>query len=177
MKRSTKAGLVLGVVFGLALGVGAYTFIYAKGGSYLTNDPKACVNCHIMQDQYDGWLKSSHRSVATCNDCHAPADFIGKYSTKAQNGFWHSFYFTTGRYPNPITITPRDRQITERACRSCHAELTAAITPGAHVTGAARGTWRTSDGRTEAAAGAATEVEDRSASCVRCHATVGHWVR
>jgi cytochrome c nitrite reductase small subunit len=89
MKRTTIAGRG---TLGIALGVGAFTFIYAKGGSYMTNDPKACVNCHIMQEQYDGWIKSSHRSVATCNDCHAPADFIGKYSTKAQNGFWHSAF-------------------------------------------------------------------------------------
>jgi hypothetical protein len=27
-----------------------YTFVYAKGYSYLTNDPGACANCHIMAD-------------------------------------------------------------------------------------------------------------------------------
>jgi nitrate/TMAO reductase-like tetraheme cytochrome c subunit len=38
----------LGVAVGLVVGVGAYTFIYAKGGSYLTDNPAACANCHIM---------------------------------------------------------------------------------------------------------------------------------
>ena len=46
-------------MLGFVLGGGAYTFIYAKGASYLTNDPKACINCHVMQEQYDGWIKSS----------------------------------------------------------------------------------------------------------------------
>ena len=36
MKSATLAGVILGATLGLALGVGAFTFIYAKGGSYLT---------------------------------------------------------------------------------------------------------------------------------------------
>src|SRR5574339_304554 len=104
MKRSTIAGVVLGGTLGLALGVGAFTFVYAKGGSYLTNDPKACVNCHIMQEQYDGWIKSSHRSVAVCNDCHTPHAFLSKYATKGLDGYHHSLAFTSGEFHEPIQI-------------------------------------------------------------------------
>jgi cytochrome c nitrite reductase small subunit len=151
MKRKTLAGLILGATMGVVLGVGAYTFVYARGASYLTNDPKACVNCHIMQEQYDGWIKSSHRSVATCNDCHAPHNFVGKYWTKARNGFWHSFYFTTGTYPDPIQITPTNRKVTENACRHCHAGIVEAIEgPGNKHTG------------------------PDATSCLRCHRNVGH---
>ncbi|HMP82827.1 MAG TPA: cytochrome c nitrite reductase small subunit [Verrucomicrobiota bacterium] len=152
MKRTTIAGILVGAMMGLALGVCAYTFVYAKGASYLTNDPRACVNCHVMQDQYDGWIKSSHRSVATCNDCHAPHDLIGKYSTKAQNGFWHSFYFTTGNYPDNIRINERNRKITDDACRKCHADITETIEgpPSAHHSNL-----------------------DKT-SCIRCHRNVGH---
>jgi cytochrome c nitrite reductase small subunit len=42
-----------------------------------------------MHEQYDGWIKSSHRSVAVCNDCHVPHDVVREYATKARNGFWH----------------------------------------------------------------------------------------
>lgn len=118
------------VLFGVMAGLGAYTFVYAKGYSYMTNDPQACANCHIMRDHYAAWTRASHRSVAVCNDCHTPPGFVPKYITKARNGFWHSFYFTTGRYPDPIRITPRNHRVTELACRKCHAELTAAIDPG-----------------------------------------------
>jgi cytochrome c nitrite reductase small subunit len=38
-----------------------------------------------MNEQYEGWMKSSHRAVATCNDCHMPSNFLGKYATKASN--------------------------------------------------------------------------------------------
>ena len=95
MKGHTIQGILLGVIIGVAVGIGVYTFAYAKGWSYLTDDPAACANCHVMREQFDGWLKSSHRSVATCNHCHTPVNFIGKYATKASNGFWHSFFFTT----------------------------------------------------------------------------------
>ena len=98
--------ILMGIVVGLLMGLGGYTFVYARG---------------IVPDERPGglrqlsrharavrrWQRSSHRSVAVCNDCHAPHDVLGKYSTKASNGFWHSFYFTTGTFPEPIRIRPR----------------------------------------------------------------------
>ncbi|HEV2800680.1 MAG TPA: cytochrome c nitrite reductase small subunit [Pyrinomonadaceae bacterium] len=145
----TLQGIVLGVALGAAIGIGGYTFIYAKGYSYLTNDPAACANCHIMREQFDGWVKSSHRAVAVCNDCHTPPGLVGKYMTKASNGFWHSFYFTVGGYPDPIRITERNHKVTEQACRKCHSEIVGAI-EGAH------------------------RDDEGELSCVRCHQTVGH---
>jgi cytochrome c nitrite reductase small subunit len=128
MQSATKMVVALAVVIGIAIGIGSYTFIYAKGYSYLSNNPAACANCHIMNEQFDGWTKSSHKAVATCNDCHTPhSSLAAKYAAKASNGFWHSFGFTTGRFPEPIRITRRNFEITERACRHCHADLTLAI--------------------------------------------------
>ena len=156
MKSSTVSRVVLGIAAGLAIGLGGYTFLYAKGGSYLTNDPSACANCHIMQDYYDAWIKSSHRPVAVCNDCHTPKGFVAKYANKASNGFWHSFAFTSGRFPDPLRIKPHNREITEQACRKCHSEIVDAIeTP-----------------QIETAHEAAPRL-----SCIRCHASVGHQVR
>ena len=147
--------IIIGVAFGAAVGIGGFTFIYARGYSYLTNDPQACANCHVMREQFDGWVKSSHRAVAGCNDCHTPPGFVGKYYTKARNGFWHSFYFTTGGYPDPIRITRRNHNVTEQACRKCHSEIVEAI-EGTHGGGSSGGD------------------EARDLSCVRCHSTVGH---
>jgi cytochrome c nitrite reductase small subunit len=140
--------LALAAGIGLAAGAGAFTFIYARGASYLTNDPAACANCHVMREHYEGWLKSSHHSVAVCNDCHTPAGLIPKYLTKGLNGFWHSYAFTTGWFPDSIQIGARNREVTEGACRKCHADIVQAI-EGPHG----------QSGRT---------------SCVRCHGSVGH---
>jgi cytochrome c nitrite reductase small subunit len=147
------AKIAFTILFGTIIGLGVFTFGYARGASYLTNDPEACANCHIMGEHFAAWMKSSHRQVATCNDCHTPHSFLGKYATKAANGFWHSFYFTTGRYPDPLRITPRNHEVTENACRHCHEPIVASIDHGAPGDGGER------------------------LSCVRCHATVGHWVR
>ena len=154
--------LILGAITaGLVAGLGAFTFVYARGYSYLTNDPGACANCHVMQEHFDAWNKSTHRAVATCNDCHTPHDLLGKYTVKAKNGFWHSFYFTTGNYPDPLRITEGNRAVAEESCRYCHAQITAAIDPPAHAPASAHG--------------AANAGEP--ANCVRCHRYVGHLVR
>ena len=153
MRRNVVKGIAIGAALGVAVGVCGYTFIYAKGASYLTNDPRACANCHVMQDHYDAWIKSSHRAVATCNDCHAPHNIVGKYLTKADNGFFHSLAFTTGKYPDPLRIKERNRRVTERACLHCHQQIVEAIVPGGEAHHKTRN------------------------SCVRCHATVGHLTR
>jgi cytochrome c nitrite reductase small subunit len=139
---------VLGAAIGLVLGVCGYTFLYAKGSSYLTNDPAACANCHIMRQHYNGWVKSSHRAVAKCNDCHTPPGLVATYATKATNGFWHSFAFTTGRFAEPLRIKPHNLEISERSCRTCHADIVTAI---AEPHRGAAGGW-----------------------CTRCHSGVGH---
>ena len=165
MKSKLFPAIILSAIIGLAIGIGVYTFIYAKGGSYMTNDPAACANCHIMEEHYEGWIKSSHRSVATCNDCHTPDGVVSKYLTKASNGFWHSFGFTTGNFPDPLRIKPGNREITEQACRRCHGDIVESIEAGAHMPG------------TSQQSGATGIVEESEISCVRCHTTVGHWVR
>ena len=94
MRASHTSIVIVAVVLGAALGLGSYTFAYARGWAYMTDDARACANCHVMNEQYDGWIKSSHRSVAVCNDCHVPHTLIAKYVTKASNGFWHWYHFT-----------------------------------------------------------------------------------
>jgi len=143
------ARLAAAAALGLAAGVGFYTFGYAEGASYLTDDPSACANCHVMEEQLAGWVTSSHRGVAVCNDCHTPPGLVPKYATKALNGFNHSFAFTSGRFPEPIRITDRNRAVTEAACRKCHFAVVDAI--DAHA------------------------VESHSPlGCIPCHRNVGH---
>jgi cytochrome c nitrite reductase small subunit len=142
--------IALGITVGVAIGVCVYTFAYARGWSYLTDNPQACVNCHVMNQQYDAWIKASHRSAAVCNDCHTPPGLFRKYAVKARNGFWHSFYFTTGWFDDNIQITAAGRGVVEEACRNCHQEIVTAI-EGVHA-----------------------EARGRKLVCVRCHDSVGH---
>jgi cytochrome c nitrite reductase small subunit len=185
MRTGERIALAAAVLVGIAAGLGVFTFAYARGSSYLTNDPAACANCHIMSEHFTAWTKSSHRSVATCNDCHTPHALIPKYAVKAKNGFWHSFYFTLGGYPDPLRITEGNREVTEHACRGCHGEITEAIEagrtdPGEPVGSDARAVAARARGGAGPAVAAdphAGAVGDESISCIRCHKYVGHWVR
>lgn len=150
MRLQTLKLIVLGIGIGLAVGVGLYTFVYAKGYSYMSNDPNACANCHVMQEQYDGWQKSSHHTVATCNDCHTPHNFVGKYYVKASNGFWHSYYFTFGGFHEPIQIRGGNLAVTEESCRYCHQQMVESITVSHR------------------------QEDIDQVSCIRCHRNVGH---
>ena len=144
----SRLALAIAAITGSGLGLGALTFVYADGGSYFSNNPAACANCHVMQSHLDAWHKSSHKAVAGCNDCHMPQETFGKLLTKAKNGLNHSWAFTTGRFHEPIRITPSNRRITERACRVCHQNMVQMIDP--HM------------------------GEAKQLSCIRCHADVGH---
>lgn len=150
-----KSTVAASLLVGAALGIGGYTFIYAEGASYLTNEPSACANCHVMDDHYAAWTKSSHRDVATCNDCHTPHDgVVAKYTAKATSGARHATAFTFGGFPDNLLISDSGARITEQNCRHCHDAMVS----------------------TMSAAHAGGEHED-GMSCVRCHADVGHQAR
>lgn len=122
-------GLKIAVFVALAvlLGVGVFTFIYARGGSYFSDDPRACVNCHIMNDVYNSWSRSSHQAVATCNACHVPHDFLGKWLSKARNGFNHAVAFTLQNFPEPIRISKVNQKILQANCVECHSVIVSEI--------------------------------------------------
>lgn len=117
------SALSLSILSGVLLGTGSYTVRYAEGFSYLSSDPQACVNCHIMRDQYDGWQKASHHAVATCNDCHVPHSLVPKYLVKAENGLWHSKGFTLQDFHEPIQLRPVSARILNANCVACHRSL------------------------------------------------------
>jgi cytochrome c nitrite reductase small subunit len=139
---------VLAVGIGALGGLGIFTFGYGQGASYLSNDPNACTNCHVMQGHFDSWEQSSHRHVAVCNDCHLPHHPIGKWVTKGDNGFFHSLAFTLGDFHEPIQIKPRNRRVTQGACLHCHADFVHEMLPA--------------------------ERGGDMLMCIDCHSDVGH---
>jgi cytochrome c nitrite reductase small subunit len=141
--------VVLAVLTGILLGIGGYTFLYAEGLSYASSDPKVCVNCHIMQPQYDSWQKSSHHQVATCVDCHLPHGFFGKWFAKGENGYHHSTAFTLQNFHEPILITAKNSRILQDSCIDCHGALVHDLVTG-------------------------TSDKPNDVPCVHCHRSVGH---
>lgn len=148
-RRGWRLPPVIAVAVAVLLGISGFTFHYAEGFSYLSNDPAVCVNCHIMRPQYDSWQKSSHHAVAVCVDCHLPHDLVGKYVAKAENGWHHSKGFTLQDFAEPIRIKGKNAQILQANCIACHRDLAHSLLAGV--------------------AGEPDEVQ-----CVHCHSTVGH---
>ena len=144
-----RPGLILAALVGLVLGIGFFTFVYAEGFSYFSTDPIACVNCHVMREEYDSWQKASHHGVAKCVDCHLPHEGIEKWIAKAENGFWHSKGFTLMDFHDPIMIKPKNSRILQDNCMSCHQDMVHGMV-----------------------AGATTDVD--AVNCVHCHLSVGH---
>ena len=148
--------IVLGGLLGaFAAGVG-YTAHYAKATSYLSDDPRSCINCHIMNEQYDSWSSSSHHARATCNDCHVPHDSLfSKYYVKAEHGYRHSKGFTFQDFHEPIQMKPSSREVVIENCVRCHETMTDEI--------------RFGGGSALAHDGSAGELD-----CIHCHAKVAH---
>lgn len=145
----TVSGMALAILTGALMGAGGYTVATSEATSYLSNDPNACINCHIMREQFDGWQKASHHGFATCNDCHMPSGFLDKYWTKSENGYWHSKGFTLQDFHEPIRIRPRNAGIVRDNCLRCHGPLLSDV---AHR----------------------PDPPPQRLDCVRCHGQVGH---
>lgn len=148
----SRPWLVLAVLSGAGLGVGAFTVDYAGATSYLSRDPAACANCHIMESQYDGWQKASHHTVAACVDCHLPPHGLEKWLAKSDNGWRHSKAFTLQDFVEPIRMTPGNAAILQANCVRCHGDFVHDQIVG-------------------------QEDPRREITCVHCHRDVGHGPR
>jgi cytochrome c nitrite reductase small subunit len=113
----------LAVLVGVTAGLGAYTFVYAKGYSYFSDRPESCANCHVMRGQFDSWQRGPHHAAAVCNGCHISHALASKYLVKARNGWNHSLHFTLQDFPEPIRIHEFSSEVLEANCLRCHEEM------------------------------------------------------
>ena len=112
--------ILTGAMFGLLF----YAFYASRAYSYLSDDPKTCVNCHIMAPEYSTWAHSAHREVTNCNDCHVPHDNVfRKYYFKAMDGLRHASVFTMRAEPQVIFIKEAGIEVVHENCIRCHEEL------------------------------------------------------
>ncbi len=103
--------------------IGVFGFLVAESKmlSYMSSDPKVCINCHTMNTHYATWQHSSHREKATCVDCHLPRDsFINKMIAKSKDGFNHSMAMTLKSYGYNLRTTEDAAQRIQDNCISCH---------------------------------------------------------
>lgn len=139
----------LSIVVGAVLGLAVYTFVFAKGYAYFTTDPRNCINCHVMNNEYKAWQGGSHKAVATCDDCHLPHDnLVHKYTVQAEDGFLHGLKFSTGWYPENIKIRAVNAKVAQGNCLRCHAPMVSELNY--------------------------TRSHNTQVDCLHCHSDVGH---
>ena len=128
MKENSTFKKIAILVFIIAFVFFVYMAYIAKAWSYLSKDPKACINCHVMNTQYATWQHSSHARDVTCVECHLPTDsFINKYMAKAKDGWNHTLAFTFDTYDHAIKISDDGAKRVQANCISCHKSITSTL--------------------------------------------------
>lgn len=114
----------INTLIAIIIGLSVFLIHISKATSYLSDNPKTCVNCHIMAPQYATYAHSSHREWANCNDCHVPHNnVINKYYFKAKDGLRHASIFSVRKEPQVILIHEAGREVVQDNCIRCHSNL------------------------------------------------------
>ncbi|UTW63104.1 cytochrome c nitrite reductase small subunit [bacterium SCSIO 12741] len=110
-------------ILSAAIGLGLFMAHEAKVTSYLSDDPQACVNCHVMTPAFNGWMHSSHREWVSCNGCHVPQDnFFNAYYFKAKDGLYHASIFTLRAEPDVMFMREASENVVQDNCIRCHVQ-------------------------------------------------------
>lgn len=113
--------IALFVLLGVVVGMVILLVRLSRATSYLSDDPAACINCHVMDSAYASWLRGSHGTVAVCNDCHLPHhNPVAKLMAKARDGMRHSFIFTIRREPQVMKLAWYAEPAMQQNCMRCH---------------------------------------------------------
>ena len=124
MMLSKRQKMITALIAGVVAGGGLYFLYLLRAHTYLTDEPSACVNCHIMSPYYATWMHSSHSRNATCNDCHVPHEnFVKKWTFKGMDGVKHVAAFLTSSEPQVIQAHPASSQVIMNNCIRCHEQL------------------------------------------------------
>ncbi len=148
--------IVFIVMVGILAGGGLYALYLSRAVSYLSDDPKTCINCHVMNSYYASWFHSSHSKEAGCNDCHVPHDNVfSKYAFKAMDGLYHSYVFTMRTEPIAIRAREASSKVIMQNCVRCHNTLNTAMVSIGHTC-------------------LSEAKKDQGKACWDCHANIAH---
>jgi len=122
---SSRKQKIIGIILaGIICGLGGYTAYASRFGSYMSDEPATCVNCHIMAPYYATWNHSSHARNTTCNDCHVPHDnAVKKWWFKGMDGMRHAAIFTLKGEHDVIQATDKSASVIMDNCVRCHEQL------------------------------------------------------
>ena len=116
-KRKVLFVLAGGLVVALFLAFGPPKLL-AK-----SDQPAFCLQCHVMESQFDAWSHAGAHRRKMCVDCHLPNDNAAvHYVWKAIDGMKDVAAFHSGRIPERITLSDHGAEVVQRNCIRCHQE-------------------------------------------------------
>ncbi|MGI9527147.1 MAG: cytochrome c nitrite reductase small subunit [Weeksellaceae bacterium] len=123
LPKENRWRVVAIVLLASVVGLGFFMAREAKIFSYLSDDPQACVNCHVMTPVYNSWMHSSHREWTSCNDCHVPHNNVAnQYYFKAKDGLYHATIFTLRAEPDVMFMREESQEVVQNNCLRCHVQ-------------------------------------------------------
>ena len=128
MKNSNFATIAATVTAIIAVGLLIYLVNISRAMSYFSDNPKTCINCHVMNSQYATWRHSAHYRYAKCVDCHLPAGHgLETYIAKATDGLHHAEAFTFNKFGQRIVISEAGKKRVQANCVRCHAAVASTL--------------------------------------------------
>lgn len=85
----------------------------------VTDSPEFCGNCHVMNEVARTHQMSTHANLS-CNECHAPHDFLSKMPFKAYSGAKDVYMNTFGDIDDVIKAKDRTKAAINENCQRCH---------------------------------------------------------
>jgi cytochrome c nitrite reductase small subunit len=83
--------------------------------------PDFCVQCHVMEAEYEAWIHVGAHRRKLCVDCHLPNENMTlHYVWKGITGLKDALFFYSGRVPERIMLTSHGEKVLQANCVRCH---------------------------------------------------------
>ncbi len=115
LKKVMYVGIGLLVIFCLILSLK----IPALGLS----TPEFCGSCHVMEEQVETFMHSSHHIAAECGDCHVPHELVYGAFDKAYTGTKDLIGVIFNKDPFEISAGKHSKDVVQANCVRCHQEF------------------------------------------------------
>ena len=109
-------------------GAGFLLFLFVFFGPpkvyHKTSTPEFCASCHVMDYQYDAWMKNADHRNLECVECHLPNNnFANHMLWKGYDGTKDVIYFFGRLYADELRISVHGQHTVQDNCVRCHGEM------------------------------------------------------
>jgi cytochrome c nitrite reductase small subunit len=86
-----------------------------------SDQPSFCVQCHVMESEFEAWAHAGAHRRKMCVDCHLPNGNAGvHYIWKSIDGMKDALLFYSGSVPEKIHLTAHGEKVVQANCVRCH---------------------------------------------------------